>query len=169
MVALAVPYYSTDGPELQEQIWTKFFPSARCFLRKLKRVCRFTDFMEAYITQRLPKSAGVVPVASKNCYLTPLAEVTKAVKTSNSHPSVYKGTLGCELRSKAKSLAKQTFCYTSSVKNQRFLPPSPQGEGFLRSHYFISLLPIDGFFDTLTTPAGIGRRCVMRTFAPKYG
>jgi len=79
---------------------------------------------------------------SKNLFFGRLAEVTKAVKTSNSHPSVYKGTPGCELRSKTKSLAKQAFCDTSSVKNQRFLPPSPQGEGFVYNHCAISLFGV---------------------------
>ena len=75
-----------------------------------------------------------------------LAEVTKAVKTSNSTPKCMWILERGELRSKAKSLTKQphpsrlrraTFPrgegYTSSVKNQRFLPPSPQGEGFVRN------------------------------------
>ena len=58
-------------------------------------------------------------------------------------------TVECELRSKPKSLAEQVF-YPTSVKNQRFLPPSPQGEGFTQRYSVISLLAIGGFFDTLT-------------------
>jgi hypothetical protein len=53
-----------------------------------------------------------------------------------------------ELRSKSKCLAQQAFCPTS-VKNQRFLPPSPQGEGFgVRQ---TNCLHFDGWrlFDTL--------------------
>jgi hypothetical protein len=57
------------------------------------------------------------------------SEVSKAGKTSNSHSSAYMDPVEGELRSKSKCLAQQVY-YTSSVKNQRFLPPSPQGEGF---------------------------------------
>ena len=42
------------------------------------------------------------PVASKTSFLTPLAEVNKAVKTSNSNLSAYIGTVRFELRSKSK-------------------------------------------------------------------
>jgi hypothetical protein len=53
-----------------------------------------------------------------------------------------------ELRSKSKCLAQQAF-YTSSVKNQRFLPPSPQGEGFGRKQIITCILMVGGFFDAL--------------------
>ncbi len=65
-----------------------------------------------------------------------LAEVKEVPKTSNSHSSAYMDTVEGELRSKAKCLAKQAAFTPSSDKNQRFLPPSPQGEGL----YSASLL-----------------------------
>ena len=42
---------------------------------------------------------------SKNRFFDSLAEVNKAVKTSNSHSSAYVDTVECELRSKSKHLA----------------------------------------------------------------
>ena len=46
---------------------------------------------------------------SKNLFFGRLTEVTKAVKTSNSHSSAYVDTVEGELRSKSKSLAQQVF------------------------------------------------------------
>jgi len=40
--------------------------------------------------------------------------------------------------------------YPTSVKNQRFLPPSPQGEGY----FSLRILTVGGFFDTLTEVKG---------------
>jgi len=46
--------------------------------------------------------------------------------------------------------------YTTSVKNQRFLTPSPQGEGSTNRAYIILLFDGLGFFDTLkgVSPCG---------------
>ena len=46
---------------------------------------------------------------SKNLFFDSLAEVTKAVKTSNSHSSAYIDTVEGELRSKSKPLRSKLF------------------------------------------------------------
>ena len=47
----------------------------------------------------------------KNSFFDRLTEVNKAVKTSNSKPSAYRGTVGFELCSKSKCLAKQELFF----------------------------------------------------------
>ena len=47
---------------------------------------------------------------SKNLFFDRLAEVKKAVKTTKSSPSAYKGTVGLDLGSKLKSLQSKGFC-----------------------------------------------------------
>jgi len=77
----------------------------------------------------------------KKVFFDRLPEVKEAPKTNKSNPSAYKGTLGFDLCSKSKCLRSKLF-YTTSVKNQRFLPPSPQGEGSTNRAY--SILLFDG-------------------------
>ena len=58
--------------------------------------------------------------------------VKEAPKASNSNLSAYKSTVRFELRSKSKHLAKQDILHIIYQKTNRFLPPSPEAEGFLR-------------------------------------
>ena len=76
----------------------------------------------------LPKSSPTVPLyaygldlvvltaflpsasLSKNKFFDRLTEVKKAVKTTKSSPSAYKGTVGLDLGSKSKSLQRKGFC-----------------------------------------------------------
>jgi len=71
-----------------------------------------------------------------------MTEVKGADKTNNSSLSAYIGTVRLELCSKSKCLAQQAFFafYPTSVKNHRFLPPSPQGEGY----FLLRILTVDG-------------------------
>ena len=86
---------------------------------------------------------------SKNLFFDRLTEVKEAGKTNKPNPSAYIGTVGFGLCSKSKCLAQQAL-YTTSIKNQRFFPPSPPGEGFLNNILVIfRVLTFGGFFDTL--------------------
>ena len=58
---------------------------------------------------------------SKNLFFGRLKEVTKVVKTSNTHSSAYVDTVEGVLRSKSKCLAQQVFYKLPQSKIKRFL------------------------------------------------
>ncbi len=70
---------------------------------------------------------------SKKYFFDRLAEVKETPKTSNSTPKCISILEWGELRWKSKRFSKQIF--PTSVKNQRFLIPSPEGEGSCINHH----------------------------------
>ena len=105
---------------------------------------------------------------SKNLFFDKLAEVNKAVKTSNSTPKCIWILERGELRSKSKSLAQPLHPplkrapfpkgegITPHPSNFQDFATSLQGKGFLKTMILFRFLTIGGFFDTLNKALPFG-------------
>ena len=86
---------------------------------------------------------------SKNLFLTDWQRAKKRQRQATRPRSVYRYSRGESCAVSQNALRSKPF-YPSSVKNQRFLPPSPQGGRLWGGHtVFSHVLTIWGFFDTL--------------------
>ena len=100
----------------------------------------------------ITKDRNSTSAYQKKVFFDRLPQVNKAIKTSNSYSSAYVDTVEYELRSKSKSVTVLRHFDSSSVKNQRFLPPSPKGKVCRKLFLLSCFLTVGGFFDTLTKP-----------------
>ena len=83
--------------------------------------------------------------ACRKALFDTLADRKKVRKTSNSHPSAYIGTVGCELRSKSKSLKNKRF-FVEKERKSKIVRKVQNNEN---SKNVNQILTVTDFFDGL--------------------